>query len=290
METLGDFLRTVRESGGRSLKSVSEKTRINVDYIRALEGNHWDRFPSEVIARGFVRSYASCLGLDEREVLHRFDESVHPFYQEKQESQEPFRDQMIRVKPQVPEKSRASRILAMAAVVAVLLGFYIIGSMKFQGRMDPSSTVQPGGQEETYETIPTEPDSGMTEPPPAPEPAVNIPGASVKEPSAGPPAVPKPVPDGGTVSVPAPSGLMTLGVEAIETTWIAVRIDDQNIKEVILKPGEKLVWVAEKKFVLDVGNAGGAIFKLNGKPLAPFGPSGSAVKNITLRAEPEEPN
>ena len=138
METLGDYLRTVRESDGRSLKTISEKTRINLDFLRAMEGNHWDRFSSEVIARGFVRSYALCLGLDEREVLHRFDETVHPYYQQQQDSQAPFREQMIRVKPQIPEKSRTSRILALVVVGVALLALYIIGSIKLQSRMEPS--------------------------------------------------------------------------------------------------------------------------------------------------------
>jgi cytoskeleton protein RodZ len=288
METLGDFLRTVRESEGRSLKTIAEKTRINADYLHAMEENRWDRFSSEVIARGFVRSYAVCLGLDEREVLSRFDDTVHPIYQEKEEAREPFREQMIRVKPQVSGKSRSSRLLAMLAVGAVLLILYILGSMRFQARMDQSAPVQTGGPVTESEPAPSVPEPAMTEPKPVPDEAVNVPGASPEESVPETPAVPEPSPTGGTVSVPSPSGLMTLVIEAVEPTWIAVRIDDHDTKEVTLQPGDKVVWVAEKQFMLNVGNAGGADFKLNGKPLAPFGPSGAVVKNIVLRAEPAE--
>lgn len=40
------------------------RTRIRVDHLRALESDDYDAFPAPVYARGYLRTYATFLGLD----------------------------------------------------------------------------------------------------------------------------------------------------------------------------------------------------------------------------------
>lgn len=72
MDSLGEVLRRNRESQGLTLEQVSEATHISVSYLQALENEQMDAFPADVYARGFLRSYASFLGLDAVPLLERF--------------------------------------------------------------------------------------------------------------------------------------------------------------------------------------------------------------------------
>ena len=68
---LGPWLRTRREERGYDFDRVERDTRISRGYIEAIEREQFDTLPAPVYARGFVRSYARYLGLDEEEALGR---------------------------------------------------------------------------------------------------------------------------------------------------------------------------------------------------------------------------
>lgn len=68
---LGSWLRTRREERGYDLDRVERDTRISRGYIEAIEREQYDTLPAPVYARGFVRSYARYLGLDEDEALEK---------------------------------------------------------------------------------------------------------------------------------------------------------------------------------------------------------------------------
>lgn len=70
--TLGAGLRAARLASGRSLAALSEKTKVNVRYLVALEEGDFDTLPSQVFALGYVRAYADALGLDEQLAAERF--------------------------------------------------------------------------------------------------------------------------------------------------------------------------------------------------------------------------
>ena len=73
MMDLGQLLRQKREAQELSLADVEEQTRIRQRYLSALESDDWDDLPNEVVARGFLRTYASFLGLDPDELLAQVD-------------------------------------------------------------------------------------------------------------------------------------------------------------------------------------------------------------------------
>ena len=66
---LGAWLRGHREALGLGLDEVARETRIGRRYLEAIEGERYELLPAPVYARGFVRGYARCLGLDEEEAL-----------------------------------------------------------------------------------------------------------------------------------------------------------------------------------------------------------------------------
>jgi cytoskeleton protein RodZ len=75
-------------------------------------------------------------------------------------------------------------------------------------------------------------------------------------------------------------GSQKLAIKARETTWVAIRIDQQERRQVLLQPGETVTYTGNL-FQIDVGNAGGIDVSLQGKPLPPLGESGQVV-HLTL--------
>jgi len=61
----GEHLKREREMRGVSLEEVSAATRISTRFLEAIENEKWDELPGGVFNRGFIRSIARFLGLDE---------------------------------------------------------------------------------------------------------------------------------------------------------------------------------------------------------------------------------
>jgi len=74
-------------------------------------------------------------------------------------------------------------------------------------------------------------------------------------------------------TVKAPGMNYVLEAKFTDTTWLSVQIDKEKKKSAIYQPGDHLVWQAEKKISLFVGNAGGIVLTLNGKPVPSLGKS-----------------
>jgi cytoskeleton protein RodZ len=71
----GERLKREREMREVSLKEVTVATRIGSRFLEALENEDWAKLPGGVFNRGFVRSIARYLGLDEEDLLAEYDEA-----------------------------------------------------------------------------------------------------------------------------------------------------------------------------------------------------------------------
>lgn len=69
--TIGTLLRQKREKKKLTLDQVFQTIKIRVNYLQAIENDQIDLLPSRAQARGFIRMYASYLGLDPYELLAR---------------------------------------------------------------------------------------------------------------------------------------------------------------------------------------------------------------------------
>ncbi|HXW90737.1 MAG TPA: RodZ domain-containing protein [Terriglobales bacterium] len=69
MESFGPWLRRERERCGITLEDISRSTKIRTRYLHAIEQEHLGELPGGIIGRGFVRAYASCIGVDEEEAI-----------------------------------------------------------------------------------------------------------------------------------------------------------------------------------------------------------------------------
>lgn len=69
MKTVGSILKTAREEKALSLNQVKEVTKIHPRFLKALEEGDYSVFSSPVHLKGFLRTYARFLELDEEEAM-----------------------------------------------------------------------------------------------------------------------------------------------------------------------------------------------------------------------------
>lgn len=285
MENLGEFLRQEREQKKVPIEEMAIRTRIAIRFIKAIEENQFDQLPNQVSAKGFLRSYARCLGLDEETVLKGFSDAVQPV-----EAPPP-----AEVKEDIPsyiQMKRPDRLpfplwaaLAVGAVIILLLALTFFMPKKQEATVaPPPAEVAPPPP---VEPVPSEPAPGSDVPPagsggaPAPStpaPATSAPPASTSKLSASNARSSAPVAPPPALPLETQGKSMVLLVEATEASWIQVNIDGAETKEALLQPNQKVKWEAKQKFILTVGNAGGVRVNLDGRDLGPFGPSGKVVK------------
>jgi cytoskeleton protein RodZ len=69
---LGSKLKREREGRALGLRDVSRVTKIPERSLTRLEEGKWEELPGEVFIRGFLRSYARCVGLDGEELVRQY--------------------------------------------------------------------------------------------------------------------------------------------------------------------------------------------------------------------------
>jgi cytoskeletal protein RodZ len=282
-ESVGEFFRQVRETKGLTLDEVAIKTRIHPDYLKALEESNFAKLPEQVFAKGFVRSYARSLGLDEEDAIRRFTVSAGTFY-DKHEERERLRQQQV----EDERKRKANRKVVLAAAGVAVLGLILLLTRE-QG---PVSVMRPAEPDASRAKAARDVDRrGKSETPQveqAAKPQASAPAPVVPAQSGRPASLPTPATTSDPLAgLPLDGGAametgMVLALEATELSWVVVQTDDASPHEALLRPGDRLTWKAQEKFALTIGNAGGIRGELNGKPLAPFGPKGKVVRDIVI--------
>jgi len=75
---IGEILKAERARRALTLEEAQRGTRINKKFIKAVEAGDFKLVPTPVAARGFIRIYASYLGLDPGPLIADFNEKFGP--------------------------------------------------------------------------------------------------------------------------------------------------------------------------------------------------------------------
>lgn len=119
--TLGEKLRAARAERGISISEVAEQTRISPLYLEAIDADNYKSLPGGIFNKGFIRSYAKYVGVDEQEALQ--DYARLSAEGEQQED-----DRLRSYRPEVLTDERAvSSIVPTLIFAAVILGLMTAG-------------------------------------------------------------------------------------------------------------------------------------------------------------------
>ena len=73
MQTIGNYLKSGREARNIGLSEVARSTKISKWYLDCLEKDEFDKIPGGPYIKGYIASYASFIGIEEDEILKRYD-------------------------------------------------------------------------------------------------------------------------------------------------------------------------------------------------------------------------
>ena len=79
----GGLIRQVRESQGVELRAVSQRTKVGIDYLEAIEAEAFGDLPAPVYVRGFVTEFAKFLGLDPGHVSRTYVRRFRRYLEER---------------------------------------------------------------------------------------------------------------------------------------------------------------------------------------------------------------
>jgi cytoskeletal protein RodZ len=71
--TLGEKLQKIRSEKRVSITDISKNTQIQAKYLEYLESGNYNDLPADVYVKGFLKSYANYLGVDDRLLLRLYE-------------------------------------------------------------------------------------------------------------------------------------------------------------------------------------------------------------------------
>lgn len=121
MQSLSALLKNRREDLNFSLETVSDQTKIRIEYLKNLEEGKYEDFPSEVYLKGFLKTYARFLNLDNAlvQALYRREQSVR----EKKRPIESISKQFKEPRALVTRKRLAVVIIG---IILIVVGIFVI--------------------------------------------------------------------------------------------------------------------------------------------------------------------
>ena len=245
MGQLGEMLRSAREEKSVSLAQAEAATMIRRSYLQALEDDDHSVLPGAVYVKGFVRNYATYLGLDPVHTLSVYHRE--------------YSDQAQRVMAPATIKPRGTSQLVTGGWVA---GFVLIVVVAI-------FSVYVYRQVQTFRAAGPAASAAALIPTPTPIPPTVTASAATAPTSAATPVPPTATP------IPANAELTA---KLSEDTWMQVQVDGRQEFEGTLKAGATQTWKGNNDVFIWVGNAGGVSIVFNGKDMGTLGAAGEVVK------------
>ena len=300
--SFGANLRRERELRGITLDEISRETKISGRILEALESDRLDRLPGGVFRRGFVKTYARYIGLNEDKVLQEYALLVTG-----SEAQPGAEDGLSLRKPSpasAPSWSLKVTLGLFLVIVLVAFSLWYLRRTSTRSHAEhapsppapatqqlaapPSSTPQTEGSQPGA-SIP-----GMTAASNSPAHAPAQTGATDSFRQASPDLKvlgelakkPEPlVPDiAGPLASGEASGQLNLQVTALAETWMSVEANQQTIYSGLVYPEQVKSFTLGKPLKVTLGNAGGVRFSVNNKPLVMLGKPGE-VRILIISSE-----
>ncbi len=271
MKSLGEQLRSSRESQGRSLDEISQTTRINRKFLEDLEHDIMPKLPPTYV-HAFIKAFAQELGLDPAALLKTLAPPEPQQSGDDAAPEKPRAGGTLRMEPATPRPSKAfgdpqpsgraepdepetrptGKILVILLVL-ISLGF---AASIFFIRRDRS------GDKE----------SAVTE---SKEKASVAPAVQANPPSAPPGSATASIPQ------PLPDSLSLEGV-ASESVWVRMVTDGVRTTEYTFPPSFRMRWKAKKNFLVSLGDGARINFTLNGKALGLPGKAKRPLKDYAI--------
>ncbi len=139
MKTVGTMLKESRIGKGLKESDIEKAIKIREKYIRAIEADRFEELPSPSYAKGFVRNYASFLGLSTESVMAFFRRQMADVSRASllpKGVSDPLNAPVVRLTP--------GRFVGMLVVLLIGAFFLYLGNQYYRiGKAPPLTVTEP---------------------------------------------------------------------------------------------------------------------------------------------------
>lgn len=282
MASFGTRLKQEREQRRISLEEISQSTKISTRFLHALEDEKFEQLPGGIFNKGFIRAYASHLGLDEEEMIASYLLAAGMVPVEKKPEGAVSQVPLIEARPEPPSGTTGLPWgLFAVALLVVALGFAV---WSFYSREAPKTGI-PAVSERGKELLPA---AAPVAPSVVPaEATAELKTTLASRPATAPaPSSPSRAPDnapGVSKDAAATTGKLVLHITAREDSWISITSDGREVmRGTFVAPGDRTIH-GDKEISVRAGNVGALDFEFDGRKLPVQGDLGE-VKTLTFDA------
>ena len=306
MDEIGTILREAREMKNLSLGEVQEQIRINQRYLHALEEGEYEKLPTPVHVRGFLRNYARFLELDPAPLLERYGSQqgngrgarAHsngsPAAPLEPRADQPFFNPVNVNLDGAPDGAESTVRLVIIVALLITIGLAasrFVPLLRGQGDGRDNlqavvETVLSDAEEADADTAALTADGEGDGA--APQPDDGGPEESLMPEATSMPLIPtgRNNPDAAATvaaaptrpSLPATMERIRLQLDITERTWMRVTIDGEIVfEDQVTQEDGPFEWEAESEASLLTGNAAGIFVTINDTQLGKLGGRGEVV-------------
>jgi len=256
LEKIAEELHEARLKSGITLQQMAGKTRVDIKFLEAIDNGDFT-FLSEPYVKAFIKDFARMVGLDENQIILKFEaakqgklpEEIEAEKQsgidEKVEEHKPVQ-KYDATSPGNKDNSKKAinpdvRLYGAIGVifVFVLLFIYLVffkSSNEIIVAEKPIEEVVKDSQQRFVEEKPKQ-----------------------------------------DIAKSTPQDSLVLNISASDTSWVKIILDDKSEMEFILFPKSQKSIKALDDYKITLGNAGAIKFQMNDKPLNFSGEPGSVL-------------
>ncbi|MCB9421841.1 MAG: helix-turn-helix domain-containing protein [Ardenticatenaceae bacterium] len=293
MDEFGHILREARENKGLTLADVQDKTRINARFLAALEQGNYDRLPTPVHVRGFLRNYARFLGLDPQPLVERYE-----WVMEQQTAAPPSNSHIETADPLIPPRQdqpffnpvnyevddgrspNSEPFLRLVIVLALVAALVLAGSNLVPKLLNNNNNealtegINQVIQDMADQIGPTAEATAVPEATTdAENPIVSTGRTNTEETAATAPVPTRPI-------LPA-MDVIRLKLEITERTWMEVTIDGDVVFSGIAREGDPpYEFEAQDEVIVNTGNAVAVVVTINDIPWGRMGERGENKEEV----------
>jgi cytoskeleton protein RodZ len=273
--TIGQILRQHREERGLTPEQAAFQSKVPLRLLQALEADDYRMLPDAAYLLRFLHDYARLLKLDPDALKQEFQRTIH----------RPPGQSLAPAPPPPPPPIPWKHIAWTGAAILVVTPLVFIVLSLASKRSAERPPAPPVVERPSEEPGPVADSSRLT----PDRPAATL-SDSVRSDTGDAPAGTRGIVPGPAGIAPGPPILpaerrayrFLLTAIALEPTWMSVRADGGQEREVLLQKGQTARFVADTGFVVTVGNAGGVQLGLNGQPLPSLGASGQVIRDLAI--------
>ena len=265
---VGTMLKEVRQQKGLKLNDIAKKLCVRKLYLDAIEESNYKELPPFPYGIGFIRSYASFLGLN--------GENIVELYKEETNAAKPKDMHVLEPQPEASLPGIQYLIISLIAIAAIYAGWIAFSqdeeTLSTEAAVEETTSSDNGMiivEEFNTEQMPEETEvlpEDMTESIPAdegpatdiqpqetPVPIVTEPVKETKEEPKTEAAAKPAIPDKGVF------------VEVLTETWVEVKDGTKLYLSKVLQPGSTYKVPEGSGMILSLGKYDGANVYINGK-------------------------